>query len=66
VCLHNNLHVSGTVAALESGRHVYCEKPMAGAYADAVTMLETAKRVGRRLHIQLAGCTTIPRARPES
>jgi predicted dehydrogenase len=55
VCLHNNLHVSGTVAALESGRHVYCEKPMAGAFRDAVTMLETARRLDRRLHIQLAG-----------
>lgn len=53
VCLHNNLHVSGTVAALESGRHVYCEKPMAGAYADAVTMLETARSLGKHLHIQL-------------
>lgn len=54
VCLHNNLHVSGTVAALESGRHVYCEKPMAGTYRDALTMLETARKVGKNLHIQLA------------
>ena len=55
VCLHNNLHMPGTVAALESGRHVYCEKPMAGSYRDAVTMLETAKASGKKLHIQLAG-----------
>lgn len=54
VCLHNNLHVSGTLAVLESGRHVYCEKPMAGSYRDAVTMLETARRLGKMLHIQLA------------
>src|SRR5262249_50663156 len=55
ICLHNNLHISGTLAALNSGRHVYCEKPMAGAYRDALTMLETARARGRMLHIQLAG-----------
>ncbi len=54
VCLHNNLHVSGTLAVLESGRHVYCEKPMAGSYRDALTMLETARAAGKMLHIQLA------------
>jgi predicted dehydrogenase len=54
VCLHNNLHISGTLAALRSGRHVYCEKPMAGSYRDARTMLEEAKQRGLRLHIQLA------------
>ena len=54
VCLHNNFHMPATVAALEAGKHVYCEKPMAGSYADAVTMLETAKKVGKNLHIQLA------------
>ncbi len=54
VCLHNNLHVSGTKAVLESGRHCYCEKPMAGTYRDALTMIETAKAKGLKLHIQLA------------
>ncbi len=54
VCLHNNLHMPITVAGLEAGKHVYCEKPMAGSYRDAVTMLETARSTGRRLHIQLA------------
>jgi predicted dehydrogenase len=53
VCLHNNFHMPATVAALEAGKHVYCEKPMAGAYIDAAKMLEVAKRVGKKLHIQL-------------
>jgi predicted dehydrogenase len=53
VCLHNNLHAPVTIAALEAGKHVYCEKPMAGAYHDALAMYETAKRTGRRLNIQL-------------
>jgi predicted dehydrogenase len=53
VCLHNNLHMPVTVLALEAGKHVYCEKPMAGSYVDAVTMLETARKCDRMLHIQL-------------
>ncbi len=54
VCLHNNLHRPATIAALEAGCHVYCEKPMAGSYADARAMLEAAERTGKKLHIQLA------------
>ena len=53
VCLHNNLHWPGTQAALESGRHVYCEKPIAGTYADGKAMVDAAKACGRNLHIQL-------------
>lgn len=53
VCLHNNLHMPVTVAALEAGKHVFCEKPMAGAYVDAVKMLDTARARGRMLSIQL-------------
>ena len=54
VCLHNNLHAPVTVAALEAGKHVYCEKPMAGSYADAKAMADAAARTGRRLAIQLS------------
>src|SRR5262245_35076753 len=52
VCLHNNLHMPMTVAALEAGKHVYCEKPMAGAYIDAEAMLNAARDCGKMLHIQ--------------
>ena len=54
VCLHNNLHMPATVAILQSGRHVYCEKPMAGAYIDALAMYQTAKETGKKLSIQLS------------
>ena len=43
-----------TIAALKAGKHVYCEKPIAGSYADGLAMVETAKSLGRRLHIQIA------------
>jgi len=54
VCLHNNLHAPVTIAALQKGKNVYCEKPMAGTYIDAKAMLETAQRYNRKLSIQLA------------
>ena len=54
VALHNNLHAPVTIAALEAGKHVYCEKPMAGGYYDARAMLEAAGRTGKNLHIQLS------------
>ena len=52
ICLHNNYHMPATVAALEEGKHVYCEKPMAGSYRDAVTMYQAARRLDKKLHIQ--------------
>jgi predicted dehydrogenase len=54
VCLHNNFHAPVTVAALEAGRHVYCEKPMAGSWRDADAMLAAARRTGKKLSIQLS------------
>ncbi|MBW7883366.1 MAG: Gfo/Idh/MocA family oxidoreductase [Caldilineaceae bacterium] len=52
VCLHNNYHMPVTVAAMEAGKDVFCEKPMAGAYIDALKMWEAAQSTGRKLAIQ--------------
>jgi predicted dehydrogenase len=54
ICLHNNLHMPVTVAALEAGKHVLCEKPIAGSYRDGVAMLESAKLHERILSIQIS------------
>ncbi|MBT3274448.1 MAG: Gfo/Idh/MocA family oxidoreductase [Spirochaetales bacterium] len=54
ICLHNNLHMPATVAVLESGKHAYCEKPIAGTYADGKKMLDAAEAAGKKLHIQLS------------
>jgi predicted dehydrogenase len=53
VCLHNRLHAPVTIAALEAGKHVYCEKPIAGSYAEGRRMVEAAAATGRLLQIQL-------------
>jgi hypothetical protein len=52
VCVHATLHAGITVDALESGVDVFCEKPMAGCYAEARRMYEAAERTGQRLAVQ--------------
>ncbi len=47
----NREHADITVAALEAGKHVMCEKPMAKTAADARRMVEAAKRTGKKLTI---------------
>lgn len=54
VCLHNNLHLPATLAAFNAGKHVYCEKPMAGSYADALSMMQAAQKTGLKFSIQLS------------
>ncbi len=54
VCLHNNLHAPISIDVMASGKNCYCEKPMAGSYADALAMYKAAKRYGVKFHIQLA------------
>ena len=51
VCTPNRSHSFITVDALNAGKHVMCEKPMAKTYADAKLMLEAAKKTGKKLTI---------------
>ena len=46
VCTWNNAHASCTIAALNAGKHVLCEKPMPTAAAEAQEMLDAAKKAG--------------------
>lgn len=51
ICTPNKSHAEITVAALEAGKHVMCEKPMAKTSVDALRMVEAAKRTGKKLTI---------------
>lgn len=51
ICLPTHLHRPVATAALEAGKHVICEKPMAGSPEDCRAMLEAAKESGRQLMI---------------
>lgn len=54
VATPNKFHAPLTIAALEAGCHVLCEKPMAMNASEARQMLEAAKRTGRRLMINFS------------
>jgi 1,5-anhydro-D-fructose reductase (1,5-anhydro-D-mannitol-forming) len=45
----NNLHGPHTLAALQAGKHVLCEKPMAVSVDEAREMVLTAREAGRQL-----------------
>ncbi|BBH19397.1 oxidoreductase [Paenibacillus baekrokdamisoli] len=51
VCTPNDSHAEISIAAMESGKHVMCEKPMAKNAAQAQAMLEAARRTGKKLSI---------------
>ena len=51
VCTPNRSHSFITVDALEAGKHVMCEKPMAINSAEAQKMLDAAARTGNKLTI---------------
>ena len=47
----NKAHCQLSIDALEAGKHVMCEKPMAKTAEDARRMVEAAKRTGKKLTI---------------
>lgn len=51
VCTPNRSHSFITIDALEAGKHVMCEKPMAKTAEEARKMLEAAKKTGKKLTI---------------
>lgn len=51
VCTWNSAHAPCTIAALNAGKNVLCEKPMATSEAEAKEMLEAARRNHKLLMI---------------
>ena len=47
----NRMHAQVSIDALNAGKHVMCEKPMAKTAADARAMVEAAKETGKKLTI---------------
>ena len=51
IVLPNSMHAEYSIRALEAGKHVICEKPMALTAEEAMRMIETARKVNRKLSI---------------
>ncbi len=49
ICLPNHLHAPATIAALEAGKHVLCEKPFSRSSKEAEQMVAAAAKQGRVL-----------------
>lgn len=47
ICVPNIYHASMTIAALQAGKHVLCEKPMATTIKEAKQMIEAANESGK-------------------
>lgn len=54
VCTPNKFHKSLSIAAMQAGAHVLCEKPMAMNAAEAAEMLAVARSTGKQLGINFS------------
>jgi predicted dehydrogenase len=51
VSVPNKWHKEIVIAALDAGKHVFCEKPLARTPNEALEMVEAARRAGRTLKV---------------
>jgi predicted dehydrogenase len=61
VCTPNFLHAPVSIAALEAGKHVLCERPLARSAEEAAAMLKAARKAERQL-----ACCVQHRFRPDA
>ena len=55
ICTPNNVHADVAVAALEAGKHVWCEKPIAATTQDAKRMAEAEEKVKSKGVVSMCG-----------
>ncbi len=51
LCLPPALHAPAAIQALQAGKHVFCEKPIAVRLEDGRRMVQVAQQAGRRLFV---------------
>ena len=61
LCTPNYLHAPMAVAALEAGKHVFCERPLSRSADEAAAMVKAAKK-----HERVVMCSVQHRFRPDA
>jgi predicted dehydrogenase len=54
VCTTDNLHAAVSIAAMQKGKHVYCQKPMTHTVYEARRMAEVARKTGVATQVAVA------------
>jgi predicted dehydrogenase len=57
VATHDVWHAPITIQAMESGKHVYCEKPMTRYLDEAFQVYDSVKKTGKILQVGSQGCS---------
>jgi predicted dehydrogenase len=57
IATHDVWHAKCSIDAMESGKHVYCEKPMTRYLDEAFKVYDTVKRTGKVFQIGSQGCS---------
>ncbi|SVC25133.1 uncharacterized protein METZ01_LOCUS277987, partial [marine metagenome] len=53
ICTATSAHSAPAIAALDAGKHVLVEKPMAATTAEARQMVDAADRSGKMLMVEM-------------
>lgn len=57
ISTHDPIHAAATIGALESGKHVYCEKPLTRYLDEAFAVEAAVKKTGKILQVGSQGCS---------
>ena len=59
IATHDPLHAPITIAALQAGKHVYCEKPLTRHLDDAFKVYDAVKKSGKIFQVGSQGCSAM-------
>src|SRR5205085_116735 len=57
IATHDVWHAPIAIQAMESGKHVYCEKPLTRYLGEAFQVYDTVKKTGKILQVGSQGCS---------